>query len=106
MPQAQEPDQEPGDGQPDQGAALWEPQGEPDPRFRLDPARLPRRFDLTLSPELTERLQELATRSGRDLEELIIEALDRGIGPRRDGRAGGSAWPVDHPGDAIPPSDV
>ena len=50
---------------------------EEDPRFRLDPWRSPRLLNLSLSPHLMSLLQALAARTGRDVEELMIEALDR-----------------------------
>lgn len=53
---------------------------EQDPRFRLDPWRLPRRLEIDLPPELAAKLDALAARSGRDLQDLIVEALDRKIG--------------------------
>ncbi|MCS5704905.1 ribbon-helix-helix domain-containing protein [Synechococcus sp. FGCU-3] len=53
------------------------PQGEADPRFRLDPDQLPKRLDLTLDAELLARLEERAARSGRCVEELIVELLAR-----------------------------
>ena len=53
------------------------PAREPDPRFRLDPARLPRQIDLTLSPELLERLEREAARRGRSLDELVVELIDQ-----------------------------
>ncbi len=68
-----------------------DPQREPDPRFRLDPACMPRQLHLTLPPELAEYLEERAARSGRTLEDLIVEALDRSIGLSRDGREGGGS---------------
>lgn len=73
----------------DSAAASVTPEAERDPRFRLDPARLPVRLDLTLSRELAEHLEELAARSGRDLDDLIIEVIDRRVGRNRDERAGG-----------------
>lgn len=56
-----------------------EPQRETDPRFRLDPARLPRRLDLTLPPDVVRRLEQLALHSGRDFEEIVQETLDRAL---------------------------
>ena len=61
-----------GDGQGDGRAAR-----EPDPRFRLNPARLPRQIDLTLSPKLLERLEQLAARRSRSLDELVVELIDQ-----------------------------
>ncbi len=54
-----------------------DPRGEPDPRFRLDPDQLPKRLALTLDSKLLARLEERAARSGRCVEELILELLDR-----------------------------
>ena len=44
---------------------------EPDPRFRLDPARFPQRLELDLPEELVERLQRIAEQKDRSLSELI-----------------------------------
>ena len=59
------------------------PAREPDPRFRLDPARLPRQIDLTLSPKLLECLEQEAARRGRSLDELVVELIDQQRGGRR-----------------------
>lgn len=62
--------------QPVRSPATFTPREE-DPRFRLDPWRSPRRLNLSLSPHLLSQLEALAARTGRDVEELMIEALDR-----------------------------
>jgi len=59
------------------GQGAGRPDREPDPRFRLDPARLPRQIDLTLSPELLERLEQEAARRGRSTGELVVELIDQ-----------------------------
>ena len=46
-------------------------------RYRLDPEKLPKQLDIDLSPEVLERLQEVAAKSGRTLDELILEILDK-----------------------------
>ncbi len=53
------------------------PQGEPDPRYRLNPAQLPKRLDLTLDGDLLAYLETLAARSGRCLDEIVVDLLDR-----------------------------
>ena len=50
-----------------------------DSDFHLDPATFPKRLDLTLSAELEAELSRWAERSGRSLDELIVELLDRAI---------------------------
>ena len=45
-----------------------------------DSSRYPRRIDLEISAETLERLQELASRSGRSLSELAQELFDRALG--------------------------
>lgn len=52
-----------------------------DERFRLDPAKFPRRVDLELTPELLEQLEAMARRSGRSLPDLITDLLSREAGP-------------------------
>ena len=51
--------------------------GEQDPRFRLDPSRMPQRLDLDLSEELLEQLMRQAGRSHRSLPELIEHILSQ-----------------------------
>ena len=46
-------------------------------RYRLDPEKFPKQLDIDLSPEVLERLQEVAARSGRSVDELILEILDQ-----------------------------
>ena len=65
--------------QPVSSLATFTPRDE-DPRFRLDPWRSPRQLNLSLSPHLLSQLQALAARTGRAVEELMIEALDRKLG--------------------------
>lgn len=50
-------------------------------RFRLDPARFPRRLDLELQPELLDQLEAMAGRIGRSLPELITDLLSRHVDP-------------------------
>lgn len=46
-------------------------------RYRLDPEKLPKQLDIDLDQETLERLQEVAARSGRSVDELILEILDQ-----------------------------
>ena len=48
-----------------------------DDSFRLDPEKLPKQLDIDLSPEVLDRLQEIAAKSGRSVDELILEILDQ-----------------------------
>ena len=50
-------------------------------RYRLDPARFPKRLDLELSETLLQHLEELARRRGRSLNEVITEILSRQMDP-------------------------
>lgn len=50
-------------------------------RYRLDPARFPKRLDLELSEPLLQRLEELAMRSGRSIDDVITEILSRQMEP-------------------------
>jgi hypothetical protein len=45
--------------------------GEPDARFRLDPTRMPQRFELDIPEELLEQLKWQAERCNRSLPDLI-----------------------------------
>jgi hypothetical protein len=53
------------------------PASEHDPRFRLDPSRMPQRLDFELPPELLDHLHALALRSGRCLEEIALDLILR-----------------------------
>lgn len=53
------------------------PLSEADPRYRLDPCQLPKRIDLQLDDDLLARIEEMAARSGRSVEEIVVELLDR-----------------------------
>jgi predicted DNA-binding protein len=46
-------------------------------RYRLDPEKFPKQLDIDLDQETPERLQEVAARSGRSVDELILEILDQ-----------------------------
>lgn len=46
-------------------------------RYRLDPEKFPKQLDIDLDQETLERLQEVAARSGRSVDELILEILDQ-----------------------------
>lgn len=50
-------------------------------RYRLDPARFPRRLELELSEPLLQHLEELAMRSGRSIDDVITELLSRQMEP-------------------------
>jgi hypothetical protein len=56
--------------------------GSADP-FVLRPDQLPRRLELELPQELLEPLQRSADRSGRSLNELLLELLDRALHPQQ-----------------------
>lgn len=47
--------------------------------FTLDPSKFPKRVDLTLPPEIEAKLEEMALRSGRSIDEVILEILDRSM---------------------------
>lgn len=59
-----------------------QPEREPDPLFRLDPMRLPKRLDLTLDTDLADRLEQLAARSGRSFDEVVVDLLNR-VSPQK-----------------------
>ena len=48
-----------------------------DDSFRLNPEKLPKQLDIDLDQEILERLQKVAARSGRSVDELILEILDQ-----------------------------
>ena len=48
-----------------------------DDRYRIDPAKLPKQLDLDLSPAVAEHLRKVAAQTGRSVEELILEIINR-----------------------------
>lgn len=46
-------------------------------QFRIDPAKLPKQLDIDLSPAVLEQLEKHAAATGRSVDELILEILDR-----------------------------
>lgn len=42
-------------------------------------AELPRRLELDLPPPVLERLQQLSERTGRSIDELALELIDRAL---------------------------
>lgn len=58
------------------------PNEEPDPRFRLDHTQLPRTLELAISEELLAQLNEQAHSQGREVDEIILDALSRLLSER------------------------
>ncbi len=50
---------------------------ETDDRFRLNPSKLPKQIKIDLSAEVAEQLRKSAAATGRSINELIVEILDR-----------------------------
>jgi hypothetical protein len=48
-------------------------------QFKIDPAKLPKRIEVDLPPEVVERLMRVSAMSGRSLDELILEVLDKDL---------------------------
>jgi hypothetical protein len=48
-----------------------------DGRYRINPDKLPKELDIDLSPALLEKLAKDAAATGRSLDELILEILDK-----------------------------
>jgi predicted DNA-binding protein len=46
-------------------------------KFRLDPSKLPQKLDIDLPPALAEHLRRTAAATGRSVDELILEIIDR-----------------------------
>lgn len=70
---------------PQPSAAAEGDAGRAEQRWRLDPQRLPRRVELELSEPSLRRLRDLAERSGRDLEEIVLELLDQQLSSKPGG---------------------
>ncbi len=55
------------------------PACEHDPRFRLDPSRLPKQLDIELQHVLVDQLNAMALQSGRCIEEIVLELIQRSV---------------------------
>jgi predicted DNA-binding protein len=47
--------------------------------FSFNPEKLPKKLELDLSPAVEEHLRKLAAATGRSLDELILEILDKAL---------------------------
>jgi hypothetical protein len=45
--------------------------------WRIDPARLPRRLDLEIQPEVYSVLEQLSARTGRSIRDVAEELIHR-----------------------------
>jgi hypothetical protein len=50
---------------------------QPDSDWRLDPERMPQKLQINLPGELLAVLQKKAALTGRSIDEIILEMLDR-----------------------------
>ena len=50
---------------------------QPDSDWRLDPERMPQKLQINLPRELLAVLQQKAALTGRSIDEIILEMLDR-----------------------------
>ncbi len=48
-------------------------------RFSLDPANMPKKIAIDLPPAVAEHLEKLVAATGRSMDELIVEILDKGL---------------------------
>jgi len=58
----------------------FQPDDDDPQRYRLDPAKFPRRLELELDPAVLRRLEALAERSGRSISEVAAELFGRVLG--------------------------
>lgn len=47
--------------------------------FRLDPEKLPKPISIDLTPSIAKHLERVSTATGRSIDELILEILDKGL---------------------------
>lgn len=52
-----------------------------DDRFSIDPAKLPKQLDLELPAPVFEQLNKISAKTGRSIDELILEILDSHLPP-------------------------
>ncbi len=50
-------------------------------RYQIDPGKLPKQLDIDLPPDVAEQLEKTAAATGRSVDELILEILDRYLHP-------------------------
>jgi hypothetical protein len=46
-------------------------------RYRIDPSKLPKQLDIDMHPAVLAQLERDAAATGRSVDELILEILDR-----------------------------
>ena len=61
------------------GSPRANPPGEPDPRFRLDSARLPQRLEFELPEAVIEAITRQARRSNRSFNEMVQHLLAQSL---------------------------
>jgi hypothetical protein len=61
------------------GSPWANPPGEPDPRFRLDSARLPQRLEFELPEAVIEAITRQAQRSNRSFNEMVQHLLAQSL---------------------------
>ena len=47
--------------------------------FYLDPSKLPKQINIDMPPAVAEHLRKVIAATGRSMDELIIEILDKGL---------------------------
>ena len=50
-----------------------------DDKFKFDPKKLPRQIELDLPPHIHEYLSKLVASTGRSMDELILEMLNKDL---------------------------
>ncbi len=48
-------------------------------RYRIDPNKLPRQIEIEIPSDLKESLLNMAEASGRSIDELILDILDKAL---------------------------
>jgi predicted DNA-binding protein len=48
--------------------------------YEIDPEKFPKQLSIDLPTEIAEHFQKLAQKTGRSIDELILEALDKELG--------------------------
>jgi hypothetical protein len=51
-------------------------------RYRIDPDKLPKQIDIEIPSDLKESLLKMAAASGRSIDELILDILDKALQER------------------------
>jgi hypothetical protein len=48
--------------------------------FTINPSKLPKKLEIEIPPRVMEYLEKKSAASGRSIDELVLEVIDKGLG--------------------------